>query len=66
MLKRFRSSRQGRRGSVATGDWVFVTTILVLGAVTGLVTMRQTRLMDLSNAVKPLAVKTTSNMVNGQ
>ncbi len=61
MCKLFRSLRQDRRGFVATGDWVFVTTILVLGAVTGLVTIRQTRLSDLASAVKPMPVKTVNN-----
>ncbi len=41
-----------RGGFAMAGDWVFVATILVLGAVTGLVTLRQTRLPDLAAAVK--------------
>jgi len=64
MRKLFRSFRQGRRGSVATGDWVFVTTILVLGAVTGLVTLRQTRLPDLAAALKPLPLQTVNSPAN--
>jgi hypothetical protein len=41
-----------QRGTGMAGDWVFVATILILGAVTGLVTMRQTHLTDLGDAVK--------------
>ncbi len=60
MRKLFGSFRQARRGSVATGDWVIVTTILVLGAVTGLVTIRQTRLPDLASIVKAEPAQTNS------
>jgi hypothetical protein len=52
MLKQMRDVGQKRRGFVMAGDWVFVATILVLGAVTGLVTIRQTRLPELAAAVK--------------
>jgi len=52
MLKQMRDVGQKRRGFVMAGDWVFVATILVLGAVTGLVTMRQTRLPELAAAVQ--------------
>jgi hypothetical protein len=52
MLNQMRSVRPGRRGFVMAGDWVFVAAILVLGAVTGVVTMRQTRFSDLASAVK--------------
>lgn len=60
--KQNRNLGQNRRGFVMAGDWVFVATILVLGAVTGLVTMRQTRLPDLAAAVKTTtpAANTTS------
>jgi hypothetical protein len=45
-----------RRGTVMAGDWVFVATILILGAVTGLATMRQTRPLEMSEAVKTRTV----------
>lgn len=66
MRQLFSSLWKDNRGSVATGDWVFVTTILVLGAVTGLVTMRQTRLADLASAIKPLPVHSANHLVDGR
>ena len=40
MIKRMNEGTRATRKAAMTADWVFVTTILVLGAVTGLVTMR--------------------------
>ncbi len=66
MCKLFPSFGKGRRGSVATADWVFVTTILFLGAVTGLVTMRQTRLAELASALKPMPVHSVNSPADGR
>jgi hypothetical protein len=52
MFERISRLLRDRRGTAMAGDWVFVATILVLGAVTGLVSMRQTRLPDLAEALK--------------
>jgi hypothetical protein len=53
--KRQRDSRR----AVVTADWVFVATLLVLGAVTGLVTVRHTRLPELAAALKVPAPPTS-------
>jgi hypothetical protein len=52
MQKQMRNEWRKRRGFAMAGDWVFVATLLVLGAVTGLVTLRQTRLPQQATAVK--------------
>ncbi len=52
MLKLMSKLWRDQRGTGMAGDWVFVATILILGAVTGLVTMRQTQLPDLADAIK--------------
>jgi hypothetical protein len=61
MFKLIRQLLQDKRGTAMAGDWVFVATILVLGAVTGMVTMRQTRLPELAGAFKAQAVAKTPN-----
>jgi hypothetical protein len=53
MWKLIRKLWQDDRGTVMGAEWVFVATILVLGAVTGLVAMRQTNLSDLASSVRP-------------
>lgn len=62
MCKLFITFWTDERGSIEVGDWVFVTTILVLGAVTGLATIRHLRLDDLVRAVKPMPAKTVNHM----
>jgi len=44
-------------GEVLAGEWVFVATILVLGAITGLVALRPTNLTDLLERAQPAAVQ---------
>jgi len=61
MFKLIRKLLRDNRGTAMAGDWVFVATILVLGAVTGMVTMRQTRLPELADAFKAQPVAKTSN-----
>jgi Flp pilus assembly pilin Flp len=43
-------------GSVMVGDWVFVATILVLGAVTGMVAIHQHTLDDSDGASRAAVV----------
>jgi hypothetical protein len=45
------SPRISRRGVLAS-EWVFITTILVLGAITGLVAVRKQHLPQLREMVK--------------
>jgi Flp pilus assembly pilin Flp len=42
-------------GSVMVGDWVFVATILVLGAVTGMVALHQRTADESDDAPRPAA-----------
>jgi len=48
-------------GSVMVGDWVFVATILVLGAVTGMVALHQPTLDDNDDAPRAAIVHPSSN-----
>jgi hypothetical protein len=59
MVKQIGKLSHKRRGSVMAGDWIFVATILILGAVTGLSAMRQTRLNNLPEAVKTKTVNSS-------
>ena len=45
-----------RRGSVVVGDWVFIATLLVLGAITGLII--RPALVEPDDANRPTAVNT--------
>jgi Flp pilus assembly pilin Flp len=47
-------------GSVMVGDWVFVATILVLGAVTGMVALHQRTLDESEDAPRAAAVHSTA------
>jgi hypothetical protein len=62
MFKLIHKLLRDKRGTVMAGDWVFVATILVLGAVTGMVTLRQTRLPDLASAIKAQPVAKVPNI----
>jgi hypothetical protein len=62
MFKLIHKLLRDKRGTVMAGDWVFVATILVLGAVTGMVTLRQTRLPDLASAIKAQPVAKAPNI----
>jgi hypothetical protein len=44
-------------GAVLAGEWVFVATILVLGAVTGMVVLGPSHLVDLIDQAQPAAVQ---------
>jgi Flp pilus assembly pilin Flp len=47
-------------GSVMVGDWVFVATILVLGAVTGMVALHQRTLDESDDAPRATLVNPTA------
>jgi hypothetical protein len=50
-----KESRDIRRGFLMAGDWVFVATLLVLGAITGLVAVRSASL-TVSGDARPVTV----------
>jgi hypothetical protein len=57
MRKLIRQLWQDDSGNVLGAEWVFVATILVLGAVTGIVTLRQSHLSDRPAIFRPAPVE---------
>jgi hypothetical protein len=53
-----KASRNIRRGSVIVGDWVFIATILILGAITGMVV--RPALIDPDPSDRPTTTVTSS------
>jgi Flp pilus assembly pilin Flp len=53
-------------GALIATEWVFVATILVLGAITGLISVRQAVLTELENFAGALASLSQSYSFSGQ
>jgi len=51
------STKNPRRRGIMTSDWIFVATILVLGAITGLVLNRPAALTEPDDEPRPAAVQ---------